>query len=210
MITKKRYVGYAYESAAQLQPVFDAKGIETVRRDQCRAVAIATEGVLHRLFRTLNLDTVRDYVCDHVRRIAEHSVSLADLVFAKEVHLGSYSATRPPPPAALVALKEAARDARLLPAYNERVRYVVIEGVCACVCGCVWIAIESYCVHCFRSYLLRSVCAIIFLAYLPCMCVRAPLRRFPWCGACRFGRATDEFADQHQYEVCFHHCRCTF
>lgn len=36
---KKRYVGYAYESPEQEEPIFDAKGIETVRRDSCPAVA---------------------------------------------------------------------------------------------------------------------------------------------------------------------------
>lgn len=37
--TKKRYVGYMYESADQKDPVYDAKGIETVRRDGCPAVS---------------------------------------------------------------------------------------------------------------------------------------------------------------------------
>lgn len=37
--TKKRYVGYMYESADQTSPVYEAKGIETVRRDGCPAVA---------------------------------------------------------------------------------------------------------------------------------------------------------------------------
>lgn len=37
--TKKRYVGYMYETLDQKEPVFDAKGIETVRRDSCPAVA---------------------------------------------------------------------------------------------------------------------------------------------------------------------------
>lgn len=36
--TKKRYVGYAYESIEQCEPTFDAKGIETVRRDTCGIV----------------------------------------------------------------------------------------------------------------------------------------------------------------------------
>lgn len=40
--TKKRYVGYMYESLDQKNPVFDAKGIETVRRDGCPAVAKVT------------------------------------------------------------------------------------------------------------------------------------------------------------------------
>ena len=38
LITKKRYVGYMYETVDQKEPVFDAKGIETVRRDNCPAV----------------------------------------------------------------------------------------------------------------------------------------------------------------------------
>lgn len=37
--TKKRYVGNMYESPDQAQPVFDAKGIETVRRDGCPAAS---------------------------------------------------------------------------------------------------------------------------------------------------------------------------
>lgn len=36
--TKKRYVGYKYETPSQLEPVYEAKGIETVRRDGCPAV----------------------------------------------------------------------------------------------------------------------------------------------------------------------------
>lgn len=37
--TKKRYVGYMYESAEQSEATYEAKGIETVRRDGCPAVA---------------------------------------------------------------------------------------------------------------------------------------------------------------------------
>nr|CAD7571397.1 unnamed protein product [Timema californicum] len=37
--TKKRYVGYMYENPEQETPTYDAKGIETVRRDGCPVVA---------------------------------------------------------------------------------------------------------------------------------------------------------------------------
>lgn len=40
--TKKRYVGFMYETPDQKEPVFDAKGIETVRRDNCSAVSKVT------------------------------------------------------------------------------------------------------------------------------------------------------------------------
>ena len=37
--TKKRYVGYSYETPDQKKPTLDAKGIETIRRDGCPLVA---------------------------------------------------------------------------------------------------------------------------------------------------------------------------
>ena len=42
---KKRYVGYSYESLEQKEPIFDDKGIETVRRDGCPAVGKVGRGV---------------------------------------------------------------------------------------------------------------------------------------------------------------------
>lgn len=37
--TKKRYAGYMYETPYQSEPIFDAKGIETVRKDSVPAVS---------------------------------------------------------------------------------------------------------------------------------------------------------------------------
>ena len=45
LVTKKRYAGFMYESPTQLTPDFDAKGIETVRRDGCLAGAKTLEKV---------------------------------------------------------------------------------------------------------------------------------------------------------------------
>jgi DNA polymerase zeta len=50
LLTKKRYVGYSYESADQMAPTFDAKGIETVRRDTCPAVAKILEKSIRIMF----------------------------------------------------------------------------------------------------------------------------------------------------------------
>ncbi len=47
--TKKRYVGYMYESRDQVKPVYDAKGIETVRRDGIPAVVKVSSPLLVRL-----------------------------------------------------------------------------------------------------------------------------------------------------------------
>ncbi|KAH8858584.1 DNA polymerase zeta catalytic subunit [Schistosoma japonicum] len=52
---KKRYVGYAYESIDQSEPIFDAKGIETVRRDSCPFVGEILEDCLKLLFNHFNI-----------------------------------------------------------------------------------------------------------------------------------------------------------
>jgi DNA polymerase zeta len=39
LLAKKRYVGFKFENLTEEDPVFDAKGIETVRRDGCPAVS---------------------------------------------------------------------------------------------------------------------------------------------------------------------------
>jgi DNA polymerase zeta len=41
LVTKKRYVGMAFESSKQAEGTFDAKGIESVRRDTCPLVQVS-------------------------------------------------------------------------------------------------------------------------------------------------------------------------
>ncbi|KAF6205856.1 hypothetical protein GE061_020030 [Apolygus lucorum] len=57
--TKKRYVGYMYETPDQEMPIFEAKGIETVRRDGCVAVAKMLEKSLKILFETYDVSQVK-------------------------------------------------------------------------------------------------------------------------------------------------------
>lgn len=62
--TKKRYVGYAYESEEQREPMFDAKGIETVRRDGTPATAKILEKTLKILFDSRDVSKVRRYAAN--------------------------------------------------------------------------------------------------------------------------------------------------
>ncbi|XP_065057667.1 DNA polymerase zeta catalytic subunit-like isoform X2 [Rhopilema esculentum] len=82
--TKKRYVGYMYETLDQKEPVFDAKGIETVRRDSCAAVSKILERSLKTLFETKDLSLVKKYTERQFTKIMEGRVSIQDLTFAKE------------------------------------------------------------------------------------------------------------------------------
>jgi DNA polymerase zeta len=128
LLAKKRYVGFKYESRNQTEPDFDAKGIETVRRDGTPAEQKIEEKALKILFRTADLSDVKIYFQKQCEKIMKGSVSVQDFCFAREVKLGTYSDKGPPPPGALISTKRMLEDARAEPQYGERVPYVVITG----------------------------------------------------------------------------------
>jgi DNA polymerase zeta len=112
----------------QSQAEFDAKGIETVRRDGTPAEQKIEEKALKILFRTQDLSEVKRYFQGQCHKIMTGRVSIQDFVFAREVKLGMYSDRGPPPPGALIATKRMLADPRQEPQYGERVPFVVITG----------------------------------------------------------------------------------
>ncbi|PWY82204.1 DNA polymerase zeta catalytic subunit [Aspergillus heteromorphus CBS 117.55] len=130
LLSKKRYVGFKYEHASQTTPDFDAKGIETVRRDGTPAEQKIEEKALKLLFRTADLSQVKSYFQSQCTKIMQGRVSIQDFCFAREVRLGTYSnSDRALPPAgALISARKMVNDPRSEPQYGERVPYVVVTG----------------------------------------------------------------------------------
>ncbi|KAE8410893.1 hypothetical protein BDV36DRAFT_306610 [Aspergillus pseudocaelatus] len=128
LLAKKRYVGFKYEHRDQKEPEFDAKGIETVRRDGTPAEQRIEEKALKLLFRTADLSQVKRYFQKQCTKILQGRVSIQDFCFAREVKLGTYSERGLPPPGALISTKKMLEDPRLEPQYGERVPYVVVTG----------------------------------------------------------------------------------
>jgi DNA polymerase zeta len=159
LVTKKRYVGMAFESVKQEEGSLDAKGIESVRRDTCALVQVCRnakasfihhdarrcnqdvlEQSLRLLFSTRNLSVVRHHVEDTFGRLLRGEVPLQQLAFAKEVRLGTY---RAPPPAAQLAARRLINDSAAITLYGERVSFVVVYGPPAArLCDCVMPPLE--------------------------------------------------------------------
>ncbi|KAI8846694.1 hypothetical protein BC829DRAFT_445128 [Chytridium lagenaria] len=123
--TKKRYVGFMYETLEETEPGFDAKGIETVRRDGCPAVAKMVETCLKLLFRTKDLSQIKAYLLDQWTKILEDRVSYQDFIIATEVRMGHYKSL---PPGAALTKKKMNQDSRSEPQHNERVPYIIVYG----------------------------------------------------------------------------------
>ncbi|KZT30383.1 hypothetical protein NEOLEDRAFT_1237658 [Neolentinus lepideus HHB14362 ss-1] len=128
LMAKKRYVGYKYENPDDLHPGFDAKGIETVRRDGIPAQRKMTEDCLRLLFETQDLSKVKEYCCRFWSDILENRISIQDFIFAKEVKMGTYSDKVPPPPGVTVAARRMMEDEANEPQFGERIRYVIVKG----------------------------------------------------------------------------------
>ncbi|KAJ7169887.1 hypothetical protein C8R46DRAFT_1162607 [Mycena filopes] len=127
LLAKKRYVGFKYETPDDA-PVFDAKGIETVRRDGVLAQKKMTETCPKILFRTQNLSEVKIIVTSSSwQKLLEGKASVEDFIFAKEVKMGTYSDKGPPPPGAVLAARQAITE-NIEPQYSERVPYVICRG----------------------------------------------------------------------------------
>ncbi|XP_071479193.1 DNA polymerase zeta catalytic subunit-like [Diadema antillarum] len=125
---KKRYVGYKYESPDQAEPDFDAKGIETVRRDSCPAVAKMLERSLKILFETKDVSKVKRYVQQQFQKLSEGRIGLQDLMFAKEYRGRQYYRPGACVPALEIAKRKLSVDRRSEPRVSERVPYVVVHG----------------------------------------------------------------------------------
>ena len=126
--TKKRYVGYMYESRDQAKPVYEAKGIETVRRDGIPATVKILEKTLRILFDTKDLSEVRLYLLNQFRKIHSGLLGQEEMTFAREFRgLRGYKPTACVP--ALELTRQAVRrDVRAVPRVGERVPYVVVYG----------------------------------------------------------------------------------
>lgn len=127
LLAKKRYVGHCYEFEDQKIPKFEAKGIETIRRDGIPAQLKMVGKSLRILFETKNLSQVKSYIMEQFSKILLNKVNVSDFCFAKEVRYGTYKNEKYLPPGAVLAKKKIQQDKRSEPQYRERVPYVVIK-----------------------------------------------------------------------------------
>lgn len=127
LLAKKRYVGHCFEYELQKEAKFEAKGIETVRRDGVPAQLKMVGKTLRILFETLDLSKVKKYVVDQFYKIFLNKVNVKDFCFARAVRYGTYKNEKYLPPGAIVAQKKMDEDPRSEPQYRERIPYLVIR-----------------------------------------------------------------------------------
>ncbi|KIW21021.1 hypothetical protein PV08_01600 [Exophiala spinifera] len=124
LINKKRYAGLYWTKPEKFDKM-DTKGIETVRRDNCRLVQIVIETVLKKILMDRDVEGAQDYVKETIANLLQNKVDLSMLVITKALSKSDYTAKQ-----AHVELAERMkkRDAGSAPALGDRVAYVIIKG----------------------------------------------------------------------------------
>ncbi|CCM00374.1 uncharacterized protein FIBRA_02404 [Fibroporia radiculosa] len=125
LISKKRYAGL-YWTRPDKYDKMDTKGIETVRRDNCRLVSTVIETCLHKMLIDRDVKGAEEYTKQIIADLLQNKVDMSQLVITKALAKADYAAKQ-----AHVELAERMkqRDAGSAPALGDRVAYVIIKGV---------------------------------------------------------------------------------
>ncbi|KAF4610971.1 hypothetical protein D9613_006736 [Agrocybe pediades] len=125
LISKKRYAGL-YWTKTEKYDKMDTKGIETVRRDNCRLVSTVIETCLHKMLIDRDVRGAEEYTKRTIADLLQNKVDMSQLVITKALAKADYAGKQ-----AHVELAERMkqRDAGSAPALGDRVAYVIIKGI---------------------------------------------------------------------------------
>ncbi|KAF2475110.1 uncharacterized protein BDR25DRAFT_331719 [Lindgomyces ingoldianus] len=131
LINKKRYAGLYWTNPNKWDKM-DTKGIETVRRDNCRLVQTVIETSLRMLLIDRDVNGAQEFVKETISDLLQNKIDMSNLVITKALTKSSekdakdsYTAKQ-----AHVELAERMRkrDAGSAPALGDRVAYVIVKG----------------------------------------------------------------------------------
>ncbi|KAM0793205.1 DNA-directed DNA polymerase delta [Microbotryomycetes sp. NB124-2] len=124
LISKKRYAGL-YWTKPEKWDKMDTKGIETVRRDNCRLVVTVIETCLKKMLIDRDVKGAEEYTKQVISELLQNKIDLSQLVITKALAKADYQNKQ-----AHVELAERMkkRDAGSAPALGDRVAYVIIKG----------------------------------------------------------------------------------
>ncbi|KAF2000901.1 DNA polymerase delta catalytic subunit [Amniculicola lignicola CBS 123094] len=131
LINKKRYAGLYWTNTTKWDKM-DTKGIETVRRDNCRLVQTVIETSLRMLLIDRDVTGAQEFVKETISDLLQNRIDMSNLVITKALTKqedkegkGGYTARQ-----AHVELAERMkkRDAGSAPGLGDRVAYVIVKG----------------------------------------------------------------------------------
>lgn len=124
LISKKRYAGLLWTNVEKYDKM-DCKGIESVRRDNCRLVANVISSVLQLLLEKRQKDKAVELVKSVISDLLQNKMDISLLVVSKALTKTDYENKQAH---VVLAEKLRKRDAGTAPSIGDRVPYVIITG----------------------------------------------------------------------------------
>ena len=150
----KRYCGMKYESKNQKKPTFEAKGLETVRRDQCALTQKVLRNALLTLFRN-DIAAVKEYLFRQWSQIFAGQLPVSDFILTGRVR-SKYRGGREGPVQAVLAKRIGEADPGRIIRHKERLPYVIVAtpGLTFKLKDCVLTPLE--CLERWDSYTIHT------------------------------------------------------
>lgn len=123
LINKKRYAGLYWTRTEKFDKM-DTKGIETVRRDNCRLVSNVITKVLELILEKRDVPGAEAYVKQTIADLLQNRIDMQQLVITKALSRQDYANKQPH---VELAERMKKRDAGSAPTLGDRVAYVVIK-----------------------------------------------------------------------------------
>lgn len=123
LVSKKRYAGLLWTDEKTSK--MDCKGIESVRRDNCRLVANVISSVLELLLQKRNLKGAIAMVKNVISDLLQNKIDVSLLVVSKALSKTDYENKQAH---VVLAEKLRKRDPGTAPSLGDRVPYVIIKG----------------------------------------------------------------------------------
>jgi DNA polymerase delta subunit 1 len=123
LINKKRYAGLYWTNPKKFDKM-DTKGIETVRRDNCRLVSNVITKVLELILEKRDVPEAEAYVKQTIADLLQNRIDMQQLVITKALSRQDYANKQPH---VELAERMKKRDAGSAPTIGDRVAYVVIK-----------------------------------------------------------------------------------
>lgn len=127
LINKKRYAGLYWTNPNKYDKM-DTKGIETVRRDNCRLVQTLITTCLHKILIDRDLEGAKAYAKQTISDLLQNKIDMSQLVITKalsksgEEYAGKQAHVE-------LAEKMRKRDPGSAPGLGDRVAYVIVKGL---------------------------------------------------------------------------------
>lgn len=131
LLNKKRYAGQYWTNPFKPDKI-DSKGLELVRRDNCRLVVIVMEKILDVLFNYSDPQKAISYVKSVVHDLISQRIDLSLLVISKALTQSVSSYTNKQQTHVNLAMRMMERDPMTAPKVGDRVPYVVTLKDKAC------------------------------------------------------------------------------